>query len=221
MSLLPEALRVLDAWLPPGVHRGACCASNGTPALDGLPERADLTGMVPARAAEFIRGRIAARGALAPLGQGAAAMPRGPDRAPVWPDGITGSITHHDDLAIAVAARTREYAGLGLDLAPSRIPDEVAAEALGADDTCTGTDIGKAAALIFSAKETAYKAIFAQTRRVIGFDDMAVHADPASFIARLRRDCGPLPAGTTCSGLHTRLGPYFLTFAHIPATARP
>ena len=69
-----------------------------------------------ARQAEFATGRWLARRLLGELGHRLVAIPRGPDRAPLWPVGCVGSITHSASAcAVAVASASR-FRGIGLDL---------------------------------------------------------------------------------------------------------
>lgn len=68
------------------------------------------------RRREFLAGRLAAHGALAALGEYAAVGRQG--RTPVWPQGCSGSISHADGWAVAVAASARHWLALGIDLEP-------------------------------------------------------------------------------------------------------
>ncbi len=80
--------------------------------------------MAPARLAEFAQGRMHARIALDRLGLAHASIPVASDRAPIWPQGFVGSISHVPaDRArklpgqvIAVVARACDCPGLGVDL---------------------------------------------------------------------------------------------------------
>ncbi len=87
-------------------------------------EQATIRPMSTARLAEFAQGRMHARIALTRLGLASASIPVAADRSPVWPQGFVGSISHvPPDPArrlpgqvIAVAARSADCAGLGVDL---------------------------------------------------------------------------------------------------------
>jgi len=68
------------------------------------------------RKASFLAGRACAHAALAELGSHPCAIPIGAAGAPVWPEGVVGSISHTDRLAAAVLARTPPVRGLGLDI---------------------------------------------------------------------------------------------------------
>lgn len=51
---------------------------------------------------EFTSGRVAARQAVQNLNHQLNTIPMAPDRSPIWPAGLVGSITHSDDICIAV-----------------------------------------------------------------------------------------------------------------------
>ena len=60
---------------------------------------------VPRRRAEYLAGRRAAQAALLEHGVAACDIGTGGDRAPAWPEGYTGSITHSVRMAAAVWER--------------------------------------------------------------------------------------------------------------------
>lgn len=79
-------------------------------------ERDSLGGAVPTRIQEFAAGRRCAREAMQALGV-APQRPllRGPQRQPLWPAGVVGSITHTKGYCAAVVAPASACAGLGID----------------------------------------------------------------------------------------------------------
>lgn len=162
-------------------------------------ERAGIIAAIPRRQAEFAGGRAAARAAQIRLRGHALPVPMGPDRAPVWPSDLRGSITHADGLCLAVVTDDPAIRGLGLDLEPDApLPPEIRAEVLGGGESpgLSGHD----ARAVFSAKEAVFKALYPQVGHVFGFDavQVALHAD--GFSAVLRIPLGPLLAGTGLSG---------------------
>src|SRR5262249_37950297 len=81
---------------------------------------------VPKRRYEFATGRRCARAALAQLGFPPAPLLAGPDRAPLWPDGVVGSITHTDSYRAAAVARAEQLCSVGIDAEPNLpLPDRV------------------------------------------------------------------------------------------------
>jgi 4'-phosphopantetheinyl transferase EntD len=129
--------------------------------------------------------RLAAGVALAELGGPAgAALPRAPGRFPLWPAGFLGSLAHDGELAVAVAARTRDISALGVDVEPAlALPGDVAEIALLASErrACGGdAALGRA---IFAAKEAVYKAINPLDGSAPEYEDIEV--DLAAGLARL------------------------------------
>ena len=181
-----------------------------------------LSRALPKRQGEFAAGRAAARQALGMLGHPAAPIPAGEDRAPVWPKGITGSISHGGTLCAAALADQPDL--IGLDIEPDtplnaglldRIctPEEAAAIA--------GPDQLALAKLIFSAKEAAYKAQYPLSRTIFGFDHMAVTLDlpNGTFTARFLKPVAPFAADDTLPGRFTRVAGHLVTAVHSPQGA--
>lgn len=195
---LTAALRAL---LPPGVALGQ--ADPTAPATGLMPEEAAaMTRAIPARMREFAAGRRAARAAMTSLDLPPAPIPQGVDRAPLWPDGLTGTISHGAGTCLALVACVGDFAGLGLDLEPATaLPDDLM------DTVCTTQDRARhtsalAGRLIFCAKEATYKAQYSQSRQLLEFHDLAVTLSPdvSRFTATLLRPCTPFSEGTTFSG---------------------
>ena len=71
---------------------------------------------VAKRQAEYLAGRLCAREALRRV-TGQPGVPAvGADRAPQWPLGVVGSITHGDNWAAALVAQREQWRALGLDV---------------------------------------------------------------------------------------------------------
>ncbi|MBL3585607.1 4'-phosphopantetheinyl transferase superfamily protein [Rhodovulum sulfidophilum] len=125
------------------------------------------------RAAEFRAGRLAAAAASASLTGMPCLAGRGADGAPLWPVGLAGSISHSGGQALALVGPSARRAGLGVDiegpLSP-RVAAEIAPVALTPEErACFGTDpvwVG----LIFSAKESLFKALSPRIGRRFDFD---------------------------------------------------
>jgi 4'-phosphopantetheinyl transferase EntD len=151
---------------------------------------------VPSRRQEFVTARRCARTALAALGLPPAPILAGPARAPRWPAGVTGSITHCAGYRAAVVARAGVVAGIGIDAEPHcPLPDGVE-EALtvpGEPEALAGLALahpeihwGK---VLFSAKESVYKAWYPLTGRWLGFEEARLTIDPGgTFTAELLAD---------------------------------
>ncbi|MGH1412296.1 MAG: 4'-phosphopantetheinyl transferase family protein [Pelagimonas sp.] len=152
---------------------------------------------VPNRRAEFTGGRAAARKAMWSLGIHPAAIPMADNRAPIWPEGITGSITHADEICMAIVSEAGRYAGLGLDLEPDVAMDPDLVAEVCSEDDLAGVPVEDQAFLpkrVFSAKEAVYKAHFAKAGISFGFKALAVDLKTgrASFTADSEAQSVPL-----------------------------
>jgi 4'-phosphopantetheinyl transferase EntD len=190
-------------------------------------ERRAMARATPERCAEFAAGRAAARAALRGVGLVPFAIPMAADRAPIWPHGVVGSISHHDGECLAIVARNQRLAGLGLDLeARADLSGDLWAEVLTPSEMAwlasrDRPDRGLLARIIFSAKEAAYKALYPVTGRVVGFDAMMIHPEPDAgrFSARLATGFGAYGCGTVLHGYILQDGPHLLTALALPLPA--
>ena len=147
-------------------------------------EQSCTTGMVAKRRAEFTHGRFCARSAMTLLGVDSGSIGKGPNREPIWPSGIVGSISHTGAAAAAIVSRSSRHASIGLDmeiaepLQADLIPMILRPEENLASD-------GTRAKLIFSIKESIYKCLYPLTQAYIDFLDMEVYVneDTQSFTA--------------------------------------
>ncbi|MBL8624689.1 MAG: 4'-phosphopantetheinyl transferase superfamily protein [Myxococcales bacterium] len=157
------------------------------------PDEARALGPVAeARRAEFAAGRGCARAALAALGRPAAPIGRGDDRAPRWPAGVVGSITHCAGYVAAAVAATATARSLGIDAEPDQpLPADVLATVASATERrwLAAAPPGPVCwdRLLFSAKESVYKAWRPLAGTWLGFEDVELTIDPAtaSFAAAI------------------------------------
>jgi len=165
-----------------GPHRGSL-----------LPAEADvITAATPKRRQEFAAGRTCARAALTQLGIPVSPLLAGPDREPLWPSGIVGSITHCDLYAAAAVSWSHDFIGIGIDAEPNQpLPDGVL-ETIALPEEIVWIRSASADGLawdrlLFSAKESAFKAWYPIARTWIDFKDATfdAHPDGRSFDVRL------------------------------------
>jgi 4'-phosphopantetheinyl transferase EntD len=145
---------------------------------------AALGAAVSSRRDEFVAGRVCARAALLALGAASTTVPRGSDRAPEWPDGFVGSISHSGGFAFAAAARASEARALGLDVEQiSRFETARITRLVTTASERTRFDIStETLAIIFSAKEAVYKCLYPLLRQFLEFDAIELDAiHPGSF----------------------------------------
>ncbi len=155
------------------------------------PEEAVLVAnSVEKRRKELRAGRSCARKALAEIGIIDFPLLARADRTPIWPPSVVGSITHTDGFpggfcAVAVAHRSTAL-GLGLDAEPRLpLPAEVWSLVLDREElreANRAADPGVHARMVFSAKETTYKALFPTFKRYLEFSDAHVELVPQQGI---------------------------------------
>jgi 4'-phosphopantetheinyl transferase EntD len=175
----------------PGVTTAETLAFEHIDAL--LPEELTALGAAAEkRTREFAAGRSCARQALAALGVPAVPILRGSRRQPLWPEGVVGSITHCAGYCAAAAARRDRFLSIGLDAEPhAPLPEPIVKRvALPAEREWLHAQGQSPIAwdkVLFSAKESIYKAWFPLTGRWLGFEDASVSFDPdgGTFQARL------------------------------------
>ncbi|MBN2629186.1 MAG: 4'-phosphopantetheinyl transferase superfamily protein [Rhodobacteraceae bacterium] len=180
-----------------------------------------LAGPVPARRREFSAGRVAARMAMAAIGLPAQALPMGGDRAPIWPAGVTGSITHSPTACLAVVLPAGSWRGIGIDLEPDTplTPDLwgtiLRPEELAVLHQAPEAQRARRAKLVFSAKEAAYKAQYPVSRTLFGFEAMAVTLGPDGFSATFCTDIAPFIRGDRINGRIATVADHILTLAFL------
>jgi 4'-phosphopantetheinyl transferase EntD len=201
---VPDLARVMQALLPASVAVGWADPTLDYPLMPGE----SLARAIPSRLREFAAGRSAARGAMVLLGLAPVAIPFGDDRAPVWPKGMTGSITHTK--TDCLAAVSHADCVLGIDMEREGRVDPNLWPTILQD----GEDSNQAT-LIFAAKEAVYKAQYRLTRAVFGFHRLHVRIDGPVFHARFCAATGPIPENTVWSGRHARHAGQILTAVHV------
>lgn len=138
-----------------------------------------MAGAVLKRQVEFAAGRWCAAQALRRSGyRGPCAIDIGAHRAPCWPAGYLGSISHSTGWAVAITAADDAWSGVGIDL--EQTMEESNARALAgrigsAAEMAVGTRAGMPfatwATLLFSAKESLFKALYPSVGRYFHFPD--------------------------------------------------
>jgi len=177
-------------------------------------EAAQVAKAVDKRQREFAAARGLARGLFESLGLVAGPLLNGEDRAPIFPDGVVGSITHTAGYCGVVVGRASSYVGLGLDveqaepLKPELLRMILADDERDAYDPTDPPALARAK-LVFSAKEAAYKAQYALTRTYLGFSAMRIEVDEGArtFRAIFREPSGSIfVPGDVLDGRFTHAG---------------
>ena len=166
-----------------------------------LPHHAELSNAGRKRKAEHLAGRIAAAHALSAINE--PAIPGiGPSGEPLWPDGMSGSITHSGTQAMAVVIRERQ-ALIGIDceaILPENEAREIKDGIIDAQKvpvlSHSGYPFPLALTLVFSAKESLFKALFPQVKIFMGFECARVtEVTEKTITLALSRPAGEYPEG--------------------------
>lgn len=157
-------------------------------------ERQAIISAVPSRQAEFETVRACAAAALKLIGVPSVEIVPDAHRAPVWPAGVVGSLSHCEGFRAAAVARKGQIRSVGIDVEPNLPISESTTSllVLSAGEMSLCRSLGQAAPavswdrLIFSAKESLFKAWWPLTTSWLGFDDAEVEPRlDGSFIARI------------------------------------
>jgi enterobactin synthetase component D / holo-[acyl-carrier protein] synthase len=136
------------------------------------------------RRLEFAAGRACARDALRVLGLPPYAISVDDRRAPVWPHGLVGSISHCPGLCAAALARRPLRLAIGLDIETNDPLAEELRNVVATPRERGGLKrLGNASAcdpfmLLFVLKEALFKLYFPATRHFLGFQDADAWIDP-------------------------------------------
>ncbi|MFF7971376.1 4'-phosphopantetheinyl transferase superfamily protein [Streptomyces sp. NPDC007905] len=206
-ELLPESVVAVEAF-----------GDQQSQGVSLYPEEERLVARaVDKRRREFTAVRVCARLAMEKLGVPPQAVPTGERGAPTWPQGLTGSMTHCDGYRAAALVRAGDLASLGIDAEPhgplpSGVFDSIALPAeQDRHRTLRATRPGVHwDRLLFSAKESVYKAWFPLTHAWLDFSEADIELAAAagsgtrgSFHARLLVP-GPLLDGVRLSAFEGR-----------------
>ncbi|MDP9841710.1 4'-phosphopantetheinyl transferase family protein [Streptosporangium lutulentum] len=149
---------------------------------------------VEKRRREFTTARVCARAALGRLGLPATPVLPGLRGEPQWPKGVVGSITHCAGYRGAVLGTSSAVTAIGIDAEPNTPLANGVLEAVSLPEERTELRLLSAGhpqvswdKMLFSAKESVYKAWFPLARRWLDFEDAVISFDPVAgaFSARL------------------------------------
>ena len=149
-------------------------------------------GLSQNRNQEYLLGRLAIKDALGSLGYPTTWIERDPlTKAPVWPEGITGSLSHSSGLALAVVGDSPPILGLGVDLEKANRTIDLGIER----HICTQDESDDLRSLhlenhairlllTFSAKESLYKCFFGRVPRdLLRFKNVSLKWESSKWTA--------------------------------------
>lgn len=147
----------------------------------GIAKPEQLQQAVIKRKAEFLAGRYCALRALELAGLPGSHIGIGSHRQPIWPEDICGAISHTRQLAVAAVAYGTDVYGVGVD-----VEEEFTADAMGqiqsfvlnVDEHPLLSSVSlrheQLVALIYSIKESFFKAAFPLVQHYFDFDAISL-----------------------------------------------
>jgi 4'-phosphopantetheinyl transferase EntD len=185
LTLDPSLQKAIDALSLQGIIIGHRAISPGDEhAL--MPEEAAAfaTSMVVVRPASG-SARVVARQLLAQFGLPRCALPKSSSGAPIWPNGVVGSMSHDSCVAVAAVAMRRDFCALGIDVEPgedlpSDLLDLVATPQERAE---IGEDLYQGR-LLFAAKEAVYKAVYPLDQTFLAHHDVQISLSHRRAVVR-------------------------------------
>jgi len=221
----------VSSVLPPFARQASVRLDGALPPqLESIPLPAALDGAVPKRRVQFRAGRYCATKAMGALGASYAGqlVARAANGAPLWPEGLVGSITHTDHFASAAVAPGADAAALGIDT--ERMMTEPRARNVGrviawpsevGHARAAGLSHLEAMTLVFSAKESIFKCLHGLVGCYFDFHDVRiveVDGQERTFVARLVKTLSAsFPAHTLLRGTFDVEGAWMHTGIALPA----
>lgn len=148
----------------------------------GIHFHENLNASVSKRKAEFLAGRFCAIKSLAAFGiKNDTQIDVGEKRCPVWPKGVGGSISHSSRNAIAATFKSSKLSSIGIDiekLITNEVRNKIQNKILYYNEPdILNINVGKEPllfTLIFSLKESFFKAAFPLVQEYFDFDAIEV-----------------------------------------------
>jgi enterobactin synthetase component D / holo-[acyl-carrier protein] synthase len=186
-------------------------------------ERKFIQAAIPYRQKEFATGRWCAKNAMRRIGFQEQPITVGIRREPIWPKGVTGSISHTNGLCGSVV--TNADVTVGLDIERVSCDMSGIQELVFKKNEITQLEALEekghpAKVLAFSAKESAFKCFFPKVGDFIDFGSVSVSVDPVRrrFQVELQENLAPsLRRGYAFEGRYWVTGEFLVTFICHPS----
>ena len=140
-------------------------------------EQATISNSADVRVREYTAGRTLAREMISQYLPWVGSIPTDADRCPVWPTGLSGSISHtRSHVGVAIASSSK-ILGVGIDLEPvGSVTDDLFDQLFtkGELKTIHSSSDDSIATRIFCCKEAVYKAAFPSTRVFLNFQQLEI-----------------------------------------------
>ncbi|EOY4514624.1 4'-phosphopantetheinyl transferase [Vibrio vulnificus] len=157
----------------------------------------DYSKMVSSRRSEFLAARLCAQSILSRFDTiESNQVEVGLCRSPIWPSGVLGSISHSGNIAAACVVEQSQFRNIGIDVEPliepsiiDRIGRNVMTEFEHAKWAAYHSDEiqrSRFFTLIYSCKESIFKALFKDVNKIFDFDSVSlVSLDENKAVFRL------------------------------------
>ena len=186
----------------------------------GLPPSIEKA--VTKRKSEFFAGRFSAKRLLAMIGAESTEVGMSPNRSPLWPSNVVGSITHTNKIAICSAGLLDNYVAIGIDAEDFLRKDtaeEIVHNIVSIQELerllVVSSSMPEALTLAFSAKESLFKALNPTTKEFFDFADVEltfVDVENRIFELRLLRSLAQFwQTGHTFKGTYQKMPFGFFT----------
>tara|TARA_R110002033_G_scaffold156232_1_gene192529 strand:+ start:2861 stop:3595 length:735 start_codon:yes stop_codon:yes gene_type:complete len=163
------------------------------------------------RRAEFVAGRYLARKALIALNASTTIVETGANREPLWPSAYVGSISHSNEFAICAVANKNDVKTIGIDVEnffDIKVAREIINNVLIESEHMLVGTLGEpnpiVLTIIFSAKESLFKALYSEVGHFFDFDAAQIEVidfQTGKFKIKLVKKLGStLPAGSSFEG---------------------
>ena len=138
------------------------------------------------RRAEFLAGRQCAHDALTQLTGNGAWLPSRQQLGPEWPPGTCGSLSHSSDLAVACVGKSSQWQSIGIDierLQPAERAQRLASQIMTNNELSWFNSLPEEIratvfSILFSAKESLFKALHPLVGRRFYFHDVELFVAP-------------------------------------------
>lgn len=186
MSVSKKSIETINLCLEKALPE-ACTAQIGT--ISSLQHPLSRTELPVAgfksqkRLREFIAGRNIAKNLIRELTSYNALVYRSSTFLPIWPKGITGSISHKGKLCGAIISNDSSIISLGFDIEKyEAIPEAIWSTYTNAEEiqrnTLDSIDKPYLANIIFSCKESAFKAFYQNGLTAVKLQDISIKLSP-------------------------------------------
>ena len=185
-----------------------------------------LMAAIPKRQALFILGRWCVQESLFAQHVPPVHIPIHADRSPIWPLGIKGSISHSNTHVLAVTCKHSDCDGIGIDIEAMmtreraiKLKDQFSNAQEQSLIQESGLSIALFYTLVFSLKESIYKALYPNVQKFFGFEAvelLAIDSKNQTWLAVLTQDLSPsFQSGFELRGFYREVNDQVLTGVQI------